>query len=50
MFNNRMDLATEITIKTFESNIRLNEDVYTNLLKNLCKLIDKKYKNSGLTE
>lgn len=50
MFNHRMDLASEITIKTLERNIRLNEEVYNNLLKNLCKLIEKKYKNSGLSE
>lgn len=50
MFNFRMDLAAEITIQTLESNIRLNEEVYNNLLKNLCKLIEKKYKNSGLSE
>lgn len=50
MFNHRMDLASEITLKTLESNIRLNEEVYSNLLKNLCKLLEKKYKNSGLLE
>jgi hypothetical protein len=50
MFNHRMDLATEITIKTLENNIRLNDEVYANLLKNLCKLIEKKYKNAGLSE
>jgi hypothetical protein len=39
MFNHRMDLAAEITIKTLENGIKLNEEVYANLLKNLCKLI-----------
>jgi len=50
MFNHRMDLASEITLKTLEINIRLNEEVYSNLLKNICKIIEKKYKNSGLPD
>ena len=50
MFNHRMDLASEITLKTLDLNVRLNEEVYSNLLKNLCKLIEKRYKNSGLAE
>lgn len=50
MFNQRMDLATDITLKTLETNVALNDEVYSNLLRNLCKLIEKKYKNCGLNE
>jgi hypothetical protein len=45
-----MDFAAELTLKTLQNNLRLNDEVYSNLIKNLCKLIEKKYKNSGLSE
>lgn len=50
MFNHKMDLACKISINALESNIRLNDEVCGNLLKNLCKIIEKKYKNAGITE
>lgn len=49
VFNYFLKQACELTLFTLERGIILNNDVYNNVLKNLCKTIERRY-NNGLTK
>lgn len=49
VFNYYLKEACELTLFTLEKGLILNSDVYNNVLKNLCKTIERRY-NNGLTK
>jgi len=49
MFNQHLKEAVEISLKALEHNVRLNNEVYANMLKNLCRFFQKNFKNANLT-
>ena len=49
VFNYFLKEASELTMFTLEKGIILNNDVYNNVLRNLCKTIERRY-NNGLTK
>lgn len=50
VFNYFLKEACELILFTLEKAIVLNNDVYNNVLKNLCKSIERKYNNNGLNK
>jgi len=50
MFNHHLKEASEIAIKILRNQgLRLNEEVYSNLISTLCKFLNKKYRNNNMT-
>ena len=50
VFNYFLKEACELMMYTLDKGIILNNDVYNNVLKNLCKSIERNYNNNGLNK
>ena len=50
IFNRELKNAVDITLFTLNKQMVLNNDVYNNIIKNLCKILDSKFKAQNLNK